>query len=161
MPFGEYWWRCSHNFYCTQKMSSGCKMNNSDKKTSQKTLNYPIFLLKWINHFWFDYFALELEMKVEPSSPTDKRQQFSRCSSTNSVITSNSSAQNSGNFCFILFANVNEPIFVLSFLQKRKMIVAAKVAQKIHHSAIRNDVERHTHRPNKKDAMPLNVDTIH
>lgn len=38
----------------------------------------------------------ELEMKMEPSSPTDKRQQFSRCSSTNSVITSNSSAQNSG-----------------------------------------------------------------
>lgn len=32
---------------------------------------------------------------MEPSSPTDKRHQFSRCSSTNSVITSNSSAQNS------------------------------------------------------------------
>lgn len=38
----------------------------------------------------------EMEMKMEPSSPTDKRQQFSRCSSTNSVITSNSSAHNSG-----------------------------------------------------------------
>ncbi|XP_031633361.1 max-like protein X [Contarinia nasturtii] len=39
---------------------------------------------------------MEMEMKMEPSSPTDnKRQQFSRCSSTNSVITSNSSAHNS------------------------------------------------------------------
>lgn len=44
----------------------------------------------------FTAFAIEMEMKIEPSSPTDKRQQFSRCSSTNSVITSNSSAQNSG-----------------------------------------------------------------
>lgn len=46
------------------------------------------------------YPNLEMEMKMEPSSPTDKRQQFSRCSSTNSVITSNSSAHNSGMCAF-------------------------------------------------------------
>lgn len=46
--------------------------------------------------YLFRVFPTEMEMKMEPSSPTDKRQQFSRCSSTNSVITSNSSAQNSG-----------------------------------------------------------------
>lgn len=54
----------------------------------------------------------EMEMKMEPSSPTDKRQQFSRCSSTNSVITSNSSAHNSGEwFCFWFFFG-----FLLLFL---------------------------------------------
>jgi hypothetical protein len=38
-----------------------------------------------------------MEMKVEPSSPTDKlKHPFSRCSSTNSVHGSNSSNQNSG-----------------------------------------------------------------
>lgn len=59
-----------------------------------------------------------MEMKLEPSSPTDKRQQFSRCSSTNSVITSNSSAQNSGEWipCPIHDGNVfYQCLFLLFF----------------------------------------------
>lgn len=40
--------------------------------------------------------SFDMEMKVEPSSPTEKaKHPFSRCSSTNSVHTSNSSNQNS------------------------------------------------------------------
>lgn len=66
-------------------------------KISKRCLSFrssEIFKPIFVN--FLDFFLnIELEMKVEPSSPTDKRQQFSRCSSTNSIITSNSSAQNS------------------------------------------------------------------